>query len=105
MVITLVCSGCTVTCNELNDLDEACEALTRAVAHVRGLATLDPSPVSRARPVLNEVGRAVVDYLHANPTATFAQTVQAGHPKKAIDWLCKQRYLQFDAKTQLLTVA
>lgn len=105
MHITLASHGITITLDSAAELDDALEALSKAVAHVRAIAP-QPSPLTvQSRPALNDDGRAVVAYLSEHPGTTFSGALAAGHAKKTLDWLCKKSYLSFDSRTQLLTVA
>lgn len=103
MNILLTHSGCQVTCDSLSELDDACEALARAVACVAALAPAGPPPAAKARPTLNDKGAACVAWLRANPVNTYASCMAAGHEKSTIKWLTKHGYVSWDASIQLLT--
>jgi hypothetical protein len=105
MQITMTYLGVTVTC-DVSEQDEAQDAMTRAVAHVRSLGAVDrpTTPNGGRAPALNEAGLAAVQYVRDTPGCTFIGAMNAGHEKKTISWLCKKNYLAFDSKTQLLTV-
>jgi hypothetical protein len=92
----------TIVC-EHDDLDAALDALSDATTRLNAMTPVQPTPAPKH--ALNDRGRAMLDFLTANPGITAWQLDQQ-IPKSipTCRWLMKHGWIEFDSKTQKYTV-